>query len=62
MHVAQWPAEWRSDLIDVLSILTRLITLEEAQLLLLLDAVLADDLITAKVVRSYDASQQGTLL
>jgi hypothetical protein len=45
MHVAQWPAEWTSDLIDVLSILTRLITLEEAQLLLLLDAVLADYLI-----------------
>lgn len=61
MHVAQWPAEWTSDLIDVLSVLTRLVTLEEAQLLLL-DAVLADDLITAEVVRSYDASQQGTLL
>lgn len=61
MHDAQWPAEWTSDLIDVLSVLTRLVTLEEAQLLLL-DAVLADDLITAEVVRSYDASQQGTLL
>jgi hypothetical protein len=61
MHVAQWPAEWTSDLIDVLSVLTRIVTLEEAQLLLL-DAVLADDLITAEVVRSYDASQQGTLL
>jgi len=32
MHVAQCQAEWTFDLIDALSVLTRLVTLEEAQL------------------------------
>lgn len=61
MHVTEWPAEWTSDLIDVLSVLTRLVALEELQSSLL-DAVLASELVTAERVRSFDASQQGTLL
>lgn len=61
MHVARWPAEWTSDLIDVLSVLTRLVSLEEEQSSLL-DAVLAGGLLTGDAVRSFDASQQGTLL
>ena len=31
MHVAQWPAEWTTEFLDLLTVLSRLIELEELQ-------------------------------
>ena len=55
LHVSSWPPEWTSELLDLLSVLTRLVDLEEAQLELL-DEIMAAPLVSRDMLASAGAA------
>lgn len=54
VHVSSWPPEWTSELLDLLSVLTRLVGLEEAQVELL-DEIMSVSLASRDMLASAGA-------
>lgn len=55
VHVSSWPSEWTSELLDLLSVLTRLVGLEEAQSELL-DEIMSSSLASRDMLTAAGAA------
>jgi hypothetical protein len=59
IHVRVWPSEWNADLLDLLSVLARLVDLEPEQAKLLSDVLAGDVLTSTRLADPLDGVEGG---